>query len=90
MKDYEGTEKETEHAVQMCLFEVASHPRFLERDAPPLSEKFPEGSKVFFLGEHVYGVVATVSATTETSLSVILVVRLLVILCHSVLLNSPP
>jgi len=90
VKDYEGPEKETEHAVQMCLPEVASEdPRFLERDAPPLSEEFPEGSKIFFLGEHAYGVAATVSATTETSLSVILAVRLLVILCHSALLNSP-
>lgn len=52
VKDYEGPERETEHAVQMCLPEVASEdPRFLERDAPPLSEEFPEGSKIFFLGE---------------------------------------
>ena len=91
MKDYEGPAKETEHAVQMCLPEVASEdPRFLERDAPPLSEEFPEGSKIFFLGEHAYGVAATVSATTETSLAVILAVRLLVILCHRALLNSSP
>jgi 5'-3' exonuclease len=75
VKDYEGPERETEHAVQMCLSEVASEdPRFLERDAPPLSEEFPEGSKVFFLGEHAYGVAAQVSATTETTLSVVLAV----------------
>ena len=56
---------EMEHAVQMCLPEVASEdPRFLQRDAPPLSE-FPKGSKIFFLGEHVIGVAAMVSATTK-------------------------
>ena len=53
-------------------------------------KEFPEGSKIFFLGEHVNGVAATVAATTETetSLSVMLAVRLLVILYHSALLNS--
>ncbi|KAF9562573.1 hypothetical protein CPC08DRAFT_633933 [Agrocybe pediades] len=73
VKDYEGPDKETEQAVQMCLSSVASEdPRFLEREAPPLSEEFPEGSKIFFLGEHAYGVAAQVSATTNTALSVIL------------------
>ena len=76
VKDYEGPDKELEQAVQMCLPEVASEdPRFVEREAPKLSEEFPEGSKVFFLGEHAYGVAAQVSATTETTLSVILAVR---------------
>lgn len=76
VKDYEDADKETEQAVQMCLQEVASEdPRFVERDPPPLAEEFPEGSKVFFLGEHAYGVAAQVSGTTETSLSVILAVR---------------
>jgi len=76
VKDYEGPDKELEQAVQMCLREVASEdPRFLEREAPKLSEEFPEGSKIFFLGEHAYGVAAQVSATTETTLSVILAVR---------------
>ena len=76
VKDYEGSDKELEQAVQMCLPEVASEdPRFLEREAPKLSEEFPEGSKIFFLGEHAYGVAAQVSATTETTLSVILAVR---------------
>ena len=76
VKDYEGLDKELEQAVQMCLPEVASEdPRFLEREAPKLSEEFPEGSKIFFLGEHAYGVAAQVSATTETTLSVILAVR---------------
>ncbi|KAJ7472590.1 exonuclease II [Mycena latifolia] len=73
VKDYEGPDKEQEHAVQMTLSEVSSEdPRFLEREAPPLSEEFPEGSKIFFLGEHAYGVAAQVSATTDITLSVVL------------------
>ncbi|KIK52419.1 hypothetical protein GYMLUDRAFT_180127 [Collybiopsis luxurians FD-317 M1] len=73
VKDYEGADKETEAAVQMVVSSVgAEDPRYTERPAPPLSEEFPEGSKIFFLGEHAYGVAAQVSATTESSLSVIL------------------
>jgi 5'-3' exoribonuclease 1 len=78
VKDYEGADKEVEQAVQMCLSEVASEDsRYLEREAPPLSEDFPDGSKIFFLGEHAYGVAAQVSATTNTTLSVILAVRMI-------------
>ena len=77
MKDYEGSDRETEQAVQMALSEVACEdPRYLEKDAPPLSEEFPEGSRIFFLGEHAYGVAAQVSSTTETALSVILAVSI--------------
>ncbi|EIN10031.1 hypothetical protein PUNSTDRAFT_66463 [Punctularia strigosozonata HHB-11173 SS5] len=73
VKDYEGQDKEKEQALQMALSEISSEdPRFLERAAPPLSEEFPEGSKVFFLGEHAYGVAAQVSSTSEKTLSVIL------------------
>lgn len=73
VKDYESAENETEQAVQMTVSEIVSEdPRFLEKDPPPLSEEFPEGSKVFFLGEHAYGVAAQVSTTTLDTLSVIL------------------
>ncbi|KAL6301387.1 exonuclease II [Sparassis latifolia] len=73
VKDYEGPDKETEQAVQMTVSEVVSEdPRYVEKDAPPLSEDFPEGSKVFFLGEHAYGVAAQVSGTTADALSVVL------------------
>jgi 5'-3' exoribonuclease 1 len=83
VKAYEDQDKEVEHAVQMCLSEVSPEdPRYVERAAPPLSEEFPEGSKIFFLGEHAYGVAAQVSATTEKSLSVILAVG------HFILLDS--
>lgn len=78
VKDYEGQDKEIEQAVQMTLSHVASEDRrFLEKEAPPLSEEFPEGSKIFFLGEHAYGVAAQVSATMESTLSVVLAVCLL-------------
>ncbi|KAG2355673.1 hypothetical protein BDR07DRAFT_1425394, partial [Suillus spraguei] len=59
VKDYEGPEKELEQAVQMVISEVASEdPRFPKKDAPPLSEEFPDGTNIFFLGEHAYGVAA--------------------------------
>jgi 5'-3' exoribonuclease 1 len=80
VKDCEDQDKEVEHAMQMCLSEVSSED--VERPAPPLSEEFPERSMIFFLGEHAYGVAAQVSATTETSLSVILAVS------HFILLYS--
>ncbi|KAH7907684.1 exonuclease II [Hygrophoropsis aurantiaca] len=75
IKDYAGPEREIEQAVQMVISEVASEDsRFLEKDAPPLSEEFPTGSKIFFLGEHAYGVAAQVSATDDKAgtLSVVL------------------
>jgi 5'-3' exoribonuclease 1 len=60
----------------MTLSEIPSEdPRYAERAAPPLSEEFPEGSKVFFLGEHAYGVAAQVSAATDNTLAVVLAVR---------------
>lgn len=78
VKDYEGPEKEVEQAVQMAVTEVTSEdPRFQEREAPPLSEEFPDGSKVFFLGEHAYGVAAQVSETTKDTLSIVLAVSIL-------------
>lgn len=76
VKDYEGPEKEVEQAVQMSLSDVPSEdPRFKERGAPPISDEFPDGSKIFFLGEHAYGVAAQVSSSSDNALSVILAVR---------------
>ena len=81
VKDYEGSDKEVEQAVQMAVSEVNSEdPRYLEKEAPPLSEEFPEGSKVFFLGEHAYGVAAQVFGTTEDTLSVILAVSVIALI----------
>ena len=81
VKDYEGSDKEVEQAVQMAVSEVNSEdPRYLEKEAPPLSEEFPERSKVFFLGEHAYGVAAQVFGTTEDTLSVILAVSVIALI----------
>lgn len=77
VKDYEGPEKEIEQAAQMTLSEVASEDvRFMERAAPPLAEEFPAGSKIFFLGEHAFGVAAQVAGTENNTLSVILAVSM--------------
>lgn len=75
VKDYEGPQREIEQAVQLSVPEVISEdPRFMEKEPPPLSEEFPDGSRVFFLGEHAYGVAAQVSSTSKDSLSVVLAV----------------
>lgn len=79
IKDYDDPDKESDHAVQMTLTNVASEdPRYAERPAPSLSEEFPEGKRVFFLGDHAYGTAAQVSATDEKTLSVILAVSVIV------------
>ncbi|KZV63884.1 hypothetical protein PENSPDRAFT_589169 [Peniophora sp. CONT] len=73
VKEYDGQHKETEVALQMAVATVSSEdPRTMEREPPPLSEEFPDGTRVFFLGEHAYGVAAQVSSTSQDSLSVIL------------------
>lgn len=83
IKEYETQRKETEQAVQLAVTSVASEdPRYVERVPPPLSEEFPIGAKVFFLGEHAYGTAAQVSGATETSLSVILAVGAFMCLSH--------
>ncbi|KAF9778851.1 exonuclease II [Thelephora terrestris] len=73
IKEYETQDKETEQAAQLTITSVASEdPRYLERVPPPLSEEFPIGTKVFFLGEHAYGTAAQISGATDKTLSVIL------------------
>jgi 5'-3' exonuclease len=75
IKEYETQDKETEQAAQLTITSVASEdPRYLERVPPPLSEEFPIGTKVFFLGEHAYGTAAQISGATDKTLSVILAV----------------
>jgi Exoribonuclease Xrn1 D2/D3 domain/Exoribonuclease Xrn1 D1 domain len=73
VKDYEDADKEFELALQVAVREVKSEdPRYVERGPPSIVEEFPDGSKVFFLGEHAYGFAARVHATTTDSLSFIL------------------
>lgn len=47
---------ETTYASQIIVDEVISQDeRFLEKDAVPIEEEFPVGSRAFFLGEFNYG-----------------------------------
>lgn len=47
---------ETDYALQLIVDEViCQDDRFLEREALPVEEEFPEGSRAFFLGEYNYG-----------------------------------
>lgn len=75
VKEYESENREYEQALQMTVSEVISEdPRFIEKEPPPISEEFEIGSKVFFLGDHAYGVAAQVSETAQNSLAVMLAV----------------
>ncbi|KAI1918000.1 exonuclease II Exo2 [Ophidiomyces ophidiicola] len=47
---------ETDYASQLIVDEVVSEDaRFIEQDAVPIEEEFPEGTRAFFLGEYNYG-----------------------------------
>lgn len=47
---------ETDHAVQLVVDEVVcADERFIEQEALPIEEEFPELSRAFFLGEFNYG-----------------------------------
>ncbi|KAF8525866.1 exonuclease II [Hysterangium stoloniferum] len=73
IKEYEAEEKETEQVAQLAIPTVESEdPRYLEKDAPPLHEEFPIGSKIFFLGDQAYGVAAQISETMKDTLSVVI------------------
>ena len=48
--------QETDYALQLVVNEVVSEDeRFIEKEAVPIEEEFPEGSRAFFLGEFNYG-----------------------------------
>jgi 5'-3' exoribonuclease 1 len=48
--------QEPDYAIQTIVDEVTSEDqRFIEREALPLPEEFPEGTKAFFLGDMAYG-----------------------------------
>jgi 5'-3' exoribonuclease 1 len=48
--------QETDYAPQLLVDQVISEDeRFIERQALPIEEEFPEGSRAFFLGEYNYG-----------------------------------
>ena len=48
--------QETDYSMQLIVDDVVSaDQRFIERDALPIEEEFPQGSRAFFLGEFNYG-----------------------------------
>ena len=58
--------QEPDYAVQTVVDQVTSEDqRFLEREALPLPEEFPEGTKAFFLGDMAYGRPLQVTGHTE-------------------------
>ncbi|WAR56001.1 hypothetical protein PtB15_6B745 [Puccinia triticina] len=54
VKEYEA--RDCDYALQTVVLKVSSvDPRFMEQSAKSITEEFPEGSKVFFLGALLYG-----------------------------------
>lgn len=48
--------QETDYPLQLILDEVVNEDeRFMEREALPIEEEYPAGSRAFFLGEYNYG-----------------------------------
>lgn len=48
--------QETDYALQIVVDQVISpDERFIEREALPIEQEFPEGSRAFFLGDFNYG-----------------------------------
>lgn len=48
--------QETDYALQVVIDEVLNpDERFIEKEALPVEEEFPEGSRAFFLGDFNYG-----------------------------------
>lgn len=48
--------QETDYALQVVVDDVVNpDERFIEREALPIEEEFPEGSRAFFLGDFNYG-----------------------------------
>ncbi|KAJ5775180.1 uncharacterized protein N7511_000191 [Penicillium nucicola] len=48
--------QETDYALQVVVDDVINpDARFIEREAIPIEEEFPEGSRAFFLGDFNYG-----------------------------------
>ncbi|WVQ99991.1 hypothetical protein IAU59_007134 [Kwoniella sp. CBS 9459] len=71
VKDYEGPDKEITQALQLAVNQVTfEDERYLEQAAPPMSQEFPDGEKVFFLGHMAYGTAAQVMQTSEKTLDI--------------------
>lgn len=75
VKDWD--DKETEVGIQTVVTEVAHEDaRYVERPAMPVSQEFPEHSKVFYLGEGSYGTPALVLGHTDDRIIVQIAVGL--------------
>lgn len=71
VKDYEELDKEVAQAAQMAVSQVTyEDERYLEKDAPPIAQEFPNGEKVIFLGGIAYGQAAQVIDTTANALNI--------------------
>lgn len=71
VKDYEGPEREIRQPWQSVVTQVAfEDERYVEQDAPPMSQEFPEGERIIFMGIMAYGTAGQVAATTDTTLDI--------------------
>ncbi|CAO1613167.1 unnamed protein product [Parajaminaea phylloscopi] len=72
VKEYEDSpDKEVEQAVQMCVPQVTHEDtRFVEQQALPLQEEFPERTRAFFLGKGAYGSPSAVVGSSQTSIAI--------------------
>ena len=71
VKDYESPDREMIQPYQTAVTQVTfEDERYVEQDAPPMAQEFPEGERVIFMGGIAYGTAGQVSATTEKTLDV--------------------
>src|SRR4051812_40076577 len=73
-KEYVDVGEEQEYAIQTTVGSVeCEDPRYEEKPATPLSEEFPMGTEIFYLGSPHYGCPGKVYSNTEKYLGVKLV-----------------
>ncbi|PGH11923.1 hypothetical protein AJ79_04615 [Helicocarpus griseus UAMH5409] len=61
---------ETDYALQLVVDRVmCEDDRFIEREALPVEEEFPEGTRAFFLGEYNYGAPVHITGHEDGRLS---------------------
>jgi 5'-3' exoribonuclease 1 len=68
---------QVEYATQTIVDEVISEdPRFLEKEALPIEEEFPEGARAFYLGDYAYGRPLQIVGHAEENKATIMVAKL--------------
>ncbi|GFZ49564.1 5'-3' exoribonuclease 2 [Saitozyma sp. JCM 24511] len=71
VKDYEAADNEITQAWQLSVHQVTfEDERYLEQEAPPMAQEFPNGERVIFLGSMAYGTAAQVASTTKDTLDI--------------------